>query len=237
MFLDAYYQRDGDTISVSRPQASRFAKDIAGDFNPIHDTDARRFCVPGDLLFAIVLTHYGLAASMRFHFQHMLSADNPVLLPSDPGETIELRDHQGACYLSVARAGSPIKDADVIERFIRQYVAFSGHNFPHYLKPLMQAEGVMFNPQRPFVIYDRMDFELTNPAMNDPEVGLSDSQLSVQGRRGDARLDFAIHDGGKPIGSGSKNLVISGLQPYDDERMASVIEAFNARRDNHQFGD
>lgn len=236
MFLDAYYQRDGDTVWTSREQASDFAKAIAGDFNPIHDTDARRFCVPGDLLFAIVLKHYGLAASMRFRFESMLAAETGVVLPSEPAGTIELQDAQGNRYLTVERAGDRTMDAAAIEGFIRQYVAFSGHNFPHYLQPLMEAEGVMFNPQRPFVIYDRMDFELTDTALNEPVVGLSDSQLSVQGRRGDARLDFTIHDQGRRAGSGSKNLVISGLQPYDAGRMGEVIDAFNERRSAYYGG-
>lgn len=233
MFLDGFYERDGEAFRISRDQGSRFAKDVAGDFNPIHDLEARRFCVPGDLLFALVLAHYGLSASMRFRFENMLAADTPVYLPPSHDETLQVRDDAGNSYLSVERAGSVIRDATLIERFVRHYVAFSGHNFPHYLKPLMANEGVMFNPQRPFVIYDQMAFELADTDMASPEVSLSDSSLTVNGRRGDARLDFAIHDRGARLGSGSKNLVISGLQPYDNDRMEQLVEAFHERRAAH----
>ena len=55
MFLQNYYSEENKKIHFSRQQASRFAKEIAGDFNPIHDPEAKRFCVPGDLLFALVM--------------------------------------------------------------------------------------------------------------------------------------------------------------------------------------
>jgi len=233
MFLDAYHARNGETVSVSRDQASRFAKYIAGDFNPLHDHDARRFCVPGDLLFALVLNEYGLSASMTFRFDSMLDADTPVIMPPDAGNSLRLRDTAGECYLSVERAGPTTNNPATIEAFIRRYVAFSGYNFPHYLNPLMENEGVMFNPDRPFVIYDSMGFQLNRPDLANPTVALSHSSLDVQGRRGDAALDFALHDGGEPVGHGSKRLLISGLKPYNGERMASLVAAFNERRAAH----
>ena len=58
MFKDFYAQR-GEYVVISAEQASRFAKSVAGDYNPIHNPDARCFCVPGDLLFTqIVLRHF-----------------------------------------------------------------------------------------------------------------------------------------------------------------------------------
>ena len=70
MFLEHYCQVDGEKISFTRQQASDFAKNVADDFNPLHDIDAKRFCVPGDLLFAISLETAGLsqAACRVAHF-------------------------------------------------------------------------------------------------------------------------------------------------------------------------
>lgn len=61
MFSEQFYSvQDGRIVISAPPQASYFAKEIAGgDFNPIHDPDARRFCVPGDLLFTIVVSRFG----------------------------------------------------------------------------------------------------------------------------------------------------------------------------------
>ena len=52
MLLEKYVQGNGEYFSFTRKQASDFAKQVASDFNPIHDEDAKRFCVPGDLLFS-----------------------------------------------------------------------------------------------------------------------------------------------------------------------------------------
>jgi len=55
MNLEKYYTLSGSRLSFSRQQASEFAKSVAGDFNPIHNVDSLRFCVPGDLLFSVII--------------------------------------------------------------------------------------------------------------------------------------------------------------------------------------
>ena len=67
-FLAPYTSFSGKSVSFSRSQASRFAKQVADDFNPLHDVDAKRFCVPGDLLFAVLIQHLGLYPRMNFTF-------------------------------------------------------------------------------------------------------------------------------------------------------------------------
>ena len=64
MFLERYHATQNGLVLISATQASRFAKEVAGDFNPIHNPDARRFCVPGDLLFALLLSHFGLSRQL-----------------------------------------------------------------------------------------------------------------------------------------------------------------------------
>ena len=61
MFLDSFYNQNDSQLTISAEQGSRFAKAVSNDFNPIHDADSKRFCVPGDLLFAIALQRYGLS--------------------------------------------------------------------------------------------------------------------------------------------------------------------------------
>ena len=43
MFLENYCRITDDKMTFTRQQASDFAKQIADDFNPLHDTDAKRF--------------------------------------------------------------------------------------------------------------------------------------------------------------------------------------------------
>ncbi|WP_355661613.1 DUF3581 domain-containing protein [Halomonas salifodinae] len=226
MFLDDYHSARDGRICISADQASHFAKGVAGDYNPIHNPDARRFCVPGDLLFALVLMRFGLSQRMVFHFRSMVGAEVPLALHLDEDGLIRVTDEAGKLYLEVERSGEITHDEAVIEAFTRRYVAFSGKNFPHYLKPLMEAQGVMFNPQRPLVIYDSMGFELERLDVREPALELSDSALEVSGKRGDVRLEFALSGAGAPLGKGSKKLVVSGLRDYDAEAMEAIVAEF-----------
>ena len=96
MFSDQFYSVQDGRIVISAPQASYFAKEIAGDFNPIHDPDARRFCVPGDLLFTIVVSRFGISENMTFKFRNLLGAEVPLeFRESDNGEAINVVDEAG----------------------------------------------------------------------------------------------------------------------------------------------
>ncbi|GEN27195.1 hypothetical protein HVA01_08410 [Halovibrio variabilis] len=225
MFQDFYTQR-GEYVVISAEQASRFAKGVAGDYNPIHNPDARRFCVPGDLLFALVLAKFGLSRQMDFRFTNMVGADTPLKFSGLENGAIHVCDEHGKCYLQVTRDGETTQDSAAVEAFARCYVAFSGKNFPHYLKPLMEQHGVMFNPKRPLVIYDSMGFSLERLDGFSPGLTLYQSSLEVQGKRADALLEFSIDSAGEPVGVGSKKLVVSGLCDYDTDEMAAIVEEF-----------
>lgn len=231
-FLDSFHRVDADgAIRVSAEQASRFAKAVAGDYNPLHDADARRFCVPGDLLFALVLMRYGLSARMTFRFRGMVDAGEAVHCPATDDAAFAVTDAAGGVFMEVEREGEITRDTAAIEAFIRHYTAFSGRTFPHYLIPLMAEKGVMFHPERPTVIYDSMGFELTTPALSRPALELARSSLEVNGRRGEVVMRFAIADGGDAAGSGWKKLLMSGLREYDEAAMEAFVERFNRHRE------
>ena len=75
MLLEKYVNQSHEGFSFSRKQACEFAKQVATDFNPIHDEDAKRFCVPGDLLFAVLLHKYGLTEQLSCTFNGMVGSD------------------------------------------------------------------------------------------------------------------------------------------------------------------
>ena len=84
MKLRDYYSENDGFIQFSREQASRFAKNVAGDFNPIHDPDSKRFCVPGDLLFACSLANFGLSEKMHVRFSGMVGAGSLISSSASP---------------------------------------------------------------------------------------------------------------------------------------------------------
>ena len=77
MNIEKYYRLEDSKLSFTRQQASEFAKTEAGDFNPIHNVDSKLFCVPGDLLFSVIIHHYGLRQIMGFSFSGMLFENVP----------------------------------------------------------------------------------------------------------------------------------------------------------------
>ncbi|MBK1722619.1 DUF3581 family protein [Thiocystis violacea] len=225
MFLDSFHTAAGGAVRVSAAQGSAFAKEVAGDFNPIHDAANPRFCVPGDLLFALVLTRFGVASRMAFRFTGMVGADAPLTFSEgDAGVTVGAED--GKSCLEVESSGEVSKDLALIESLVRRYVAFSGQNFPHILVPLMEEHGVMINPDRPLVIYERMSFELDRLDCPDLDVVLESTALEVKGRRGEARLGFALSAGGEPVGRGSKTLILSGLREHEPMALQGLVERY-----------
>ena len=230
MILENYYKIEQNRIRVSRQQASDFAKKIANDFNPLHDVDSRRFCVPGDLLFGLILSRYGLSQHMRFEFSGMVGDGVELHFPDEDGEQLAILDENDKEYLSVQRSGDITTDEELISRLIQAYVAFSGHAFPWVLVPLMEAHGVMINPDRPLIIYENMEIYLDRLDIENPELSLSGTCFKIEGKRGEVQLNFTLCDNGNIVGHGSKNMVLGSLRPWDKARMDAVVNEYLERQ-------
>jgi len=230
MKLQDYYLEQNNKTSVSRQQASDFAKNVANDFNPIHDPDNKRFCVPGDLLFALVIDRYGLSQKMHFVFSGMVRDGVPLNFPVKNNSSISITDDKEKACLSVDQSGNTSHDKELVHSMINNYVTFSGQTFPHILVPLMAEKDVMINPQRPLVIYESMEIDLQRLDIEEPELELSASTLNVKGKRGTVILNFSIKDGDQIVGCGRKNMVLSGLRPYDQEQVQQLIDMYDGRK-------
>jgi Protein of unknown function (DUF3581) len=236
MFLKEFYSTDSGRISIDAAQGSRFAKEVAGDFNPLHDANAKRFCVPGDLLFSLVLERFGLSRRMEFTFSGMVGRDVQLNFPETDAPVFDIRDDNGKAYLLVERSGETSFDETLIENFIRSYVAYSGPNFPYVLVPLMAERNVMINTERPLVIYESMSFELDRLDFGLPVLEPTESTLTINGRRGDALLHFSVNAGNERVGRGLKKLVISGIREYDKPAIDTFVENYLARMESYRAG-
>ena len=230
MFLQSFFSQNGNQLSISAEQGSQFAKQICNDYNPIHDVESKRFCVPGDLLFALTLNNYGLSQHMRFDFSGLVPADKELLFPEWNTSELSITDSREKIYLNAYREGDVSQQQSAIEHLVRSYVEFSGHSFPYILVPLMQQHQVMINAARPLVMYQSMSLSLDQLDISSPEVKLLDAQMEVDGKRGNVTLQFSINDGGKAIGHGEKKLVLSGLREYDQQVMDQLILDYEARK-------
>jgi hypothetical protein len=230
MFLSPYFSNNNQKIVISAKQASDFAKHVAQDFNPIHDVGAKRFCVPGDLLFALVLTQYGLSKNMKFKFAGMVGDGVELDINADVGDEFSICDTKGKTYLNIERSGNSSLCDVQTEAFIRSYVAFSGLNFIHVLIPLMKAHQVMINPARPLVIYESMSFHLDTLDFSEMSLHLASQELAIDGKRGDVTLTFELLSEGKIIGTGKKTLVLSGLRELEDVAIQGMCDTYESRK-------
>jgi hypothetical protein len=226
MVISQYFSEPNGRICFTREQGSNFAKQVANDFNPLHDADAKRFCIPGDLLFAVILAKYGISQHMELAFSGMVSAGVELVLP-EPASELHIKDTDGREYLRVTRAGQVNWEDTLIQNLTQSYVAFSGQTFPHILVPLLAEQQVMINPERPVLIYESMSIELDRLDIRQPVMRGDRNLLEINGKRGSVELAFHLVDDGDIVGRGKKHLLLSGLRDYDADVMASAIESYN----------
>ena len=233
MNLEKYYNLEGSRLSFTRQQASDFAKSVAGDFNSIHDVESKRFCVPGDLLFSVIIHHYGLRQTMGFSFSGMVSDDVTLILPEVNAREISVYDENDKKYLDVSSNGAHSRNPDLIGSLTRNYVEFSGHTFPHVLVPLMKENKVMINTERPLIIYDHMRISLDTLDIDSVELSLSDSIFRLYGKRGDVALNYDLCCNGEQVGKGQKKMVLSGLREYEQGRIDELTKLYNEHKSRY----
>lgn len=226
MMIDEYYSEGPSGIRFSRQQASAFAKQVADDFNPLHDPDAKLFCVPGDLLFAVVLSRYGISQRMRFTFSGMVGDGIALQLPDSADRLLTVVDAEEKPYLKVEREGDNSQDPQLVQGLISRYVQFSGHTFPDILVPLMAEHGTMVNTTRPLVIYESMEIDLDHLQIPAPELEFTGSRLEVSGKRGRVQLEFSLKSGNEIVGKGVKHMSLRGLRPFDQNMIDQLVDGY-----------
>lgn len=234
MFIESYCAIDSDHISFSRQQGSDFAKQVADDFNPLHDIDAKRFCVPGDLLFSVIIAKSGLHKKMTFDFSGMVNDNIALRFPNQIVKQADIVDSNDKVYLSVSAEDEKTHCPALINALTKAYVDFSGHTFPGILVNLMKENNVMINPARPMVMYQSMSIDLFTLEIETLELQLAQTRLTIEGKRGDAWLEFDLLSNGKHVGHGKKHMLLSGLRAYDQQSIDTMVEQYTQSKANFQ---
>ncbi|WP_019027147.1 DUF3581 family protein [Colwellia piezophila] len=226
MFIENYCSLSADKISFTRQQGSDFAKQVADDFNPLHNIDARRFCVPGDLLFSIIIAKSGLHQQMTFNFSGMVSDNVNLTFPQEIDNHYDIKDDKDKTCLTVSVSGKSTHNPILINALTKAYVDFSGQTFPDILVKLMSENNVMINPSRPMVMYQSMSIDLHTLVADSITLKLAKTSLSINGKRGDAWLEFDLLSNDKVIGHGKKHMLLSGLRPYEQETIDAMVSQY-----------
>ncbi|NQZ30761.1 MAG: DUF3581 family protein [Oceanospirillaceae bacterium] len=224
---DFYIDSSNDQFSFSREHGSHFAKDIAGDFNPLHDEQAKKFCIPGDLLFSLSLAKLGVSKNMQFTFNGMVTEGVDLHFSEADSALVKVLDTAGKEYMTIERSGDAVQNSDFASLLAQSYVAFSGHTFPHVLVPLMAEKNVMINPARPLVIYQNMSIDLQRLDFKSVSLEITNTQLQVDGKRGKAVLQFCFKEGDEIVGHGEKVMVLSGLREFDQQVIDNLVAEYD----------
>ncbi len=224
MLIDQYYDNNAGKVTFTRQQASDFAKQIADDFNPLHDINSKRFCVPGDLLFSLVLAKYGCSKNMQFTFSGMVTDEVKLIMPED-SPLLSLNGDNDKQYLHIEHSGENSKNSELVNNLTRSYVSFSGQTFPHILVPLMEEKAVMINLARPMAMYQSMLIDLNRlDIMNiELEFDKDNTRLDINGKRGKACLSFHIIADQEIVGRGEKHMLLGGLMPFEKSAMDKIV--------------
>lgn len=233
MFIESYCPLNADKISFTRQQGSDFAKKVADDFNPLHNIDAKRFCVPGDLLFSIIIAKSGLHKKMTFDFSGMVSDNVKLTFPQKIDNSFDIKDDKDKTCLSVSVSGEPTHNPVLINALTKAYVDFSGHTFPDILVKLMSENSVMINPARPMVMYQSMSIDLHTLDAESVTLKLAKTSLSIDGKRGDAWLEFDLLSNGEVIGHGKKHMLLSGLRSYEQESIDAMVNQYRESKKSY----
>jgi len=94
----------------------------------------------------------------------------------------------------------------------------------------MAKNAVMINPTRPMVMYESMTIHLDSLDFTEVKLELANSTLSIEGKRGVADLIFNLVSNGKKIGHGKKHMLLSGLRPYEQSVIDSIVAEYNNKK-------
>lgn len=234
MFIEQYCPIDNEIISFTRQQGSDFAKQVADDFNPLHNVEAKRFCVPGDLLFSVIIAKAGLHKEMSFNFSGMVNDNIALTFPNEINDSFDVVDDKNKTYLTVEASGDKTHCPSLINALTKAYVDFSGHTFPDILVKLMTENGVMINPARPMVMYQCMKISLKRLDIDTLSLQLAQTSLSIEAKRGDAWLEFDLISEGEVVGHGKKHMLLSGLREYCQDNVDAMVTKYKESKSNYR---
>lgn len=234
MEIENFYSFQSEKVAFTRQQASLFAKNVAGDFNPLHDESAKRFCVPGDLLFAVTLSRLGVSQNMRFDFEGMVTEASELVFTEKSKGKIDIKDQNDKVLMHVQHSGETTSDAHFVSSLIEKYVAFSGRTFPEVLVDLMKKNEVMINPTRPLVIYKNMAVHIDEFPIGELSLEFTGASLQAEGKKGNVNLEFDLFVNKRAIGHGTKSMVIGGLREYDQSAIDSIVSDYNSVKEGYK---
>ena len=76
------------------------------------------------------------------------------------------------------------------------------------------------------VMYQSMDISLERLDITTLTLKLSKTSLTIEGKRGDAWLEFDLISDGEIVGHGKKHMLLSGLREYCQDNVDAMVAQY-----------
>jgi hypothetical protein len=97
----------------------------------------------------------------------------------------------------------------------------------------MIEKNVMINPARPMVMYQCMEINLQRLDIESVTLKLAETSLSIEGKRGDAWLNFDLISNNEIVGQGRKHMLLSGLRPLCSDSVNAMVEQYKETKQSY----
>jgi hypothetical protein len=84
------------------------------------------------------------------------------------------------------------------------------------------------------VMYQSMSIDLDTLDAESVTLQLAKTSLTIDGKRGDAWLEFDLLSNEKVIGRGKKHMLLSGLRSYEQETIDTMVNQYRESKLNYQ---
>ncbi|MDH5258034.1 MAG: DUF3581 family protein, partial [Gammaproteobacteria bacterium] len=68
---------------------------------------------------------------------------------------------------------------------------------------------------------------------SDLSLKMTFSEMTVDGKRGNVSLRFILQSDDEVVGTGEKNMVLSGLRSYELEKISHLTQVYNSRKNEY----
>ena len=98
----------------------------------------------------------------------------------------------------------------------------------------MADKQVMINPSRPMIMYQSMEINLQRLDVDSLTLQLAKTELTIEGKRGDAWLEFDLLSEGEVVGHGRKHMLLSGIREYEQESIDAMVALYRQSKADYQ---
>lgn len=233
-------QIGNDVFRFIPTACSAYARNVAKDFNPIHSHLAKKYCVPGDLIFALITEMHGAHNYMRVDFLNRVGAECKLFFDTKR-IALALLDVDKKLYAELATAGDKSVCPKRLKTVSNVVVSCTSGYFPYKLIDNLREENVMLSIRRSMVMLKSIEVELRNIHSASSLVAkYQSSGLELSGKRGEVKVYFQLFDDdGISVGFVTKTVLIIGIEKFNDKASKQYLDDYEgivqSPRKNTQF--